>query len=244
MSLGRREFLASAGALAVSARSLFASMQAPRAGGHLPGVGPRRLPAGRDRDLHELGGAAPGGHLRCQGHRAGLPTACAARVRAASSSTSRNSRTSRSATALIDATADEIAFTASTSDGENIVVMGLDLPKQGRQHRHRRAALHHLALHVQGAREAGRRAPHRQASQLGDRPQRHGQGDRPQHAARVAGAGVERQRLHARLQGGERAGARARRARSSPTSSRRSARCRWTSRRSASTSPRPAPTSG
>ena len=31
---------------------------------------------------------------------------------------------------LIGATANEIAFTASTSDGENIVVMGLDLPKK------------------------------------------------------------------------------------------------------------------
>jgi selenocysteine lyase/cysteine desulfurase len=32
---------------------------------------------------------------------------------------------------LINATPDEIAFTSSTSDGENIVVMGLDLPKRG-----------------------------------------------------------------------------------------------------------------
>ena len=81
------------------------------------------------------------------------------------------------------------------------------------QRRDRRAALHDLALHVQGAREAGRRASDRQASQLGDRARRHGQGDRPQHAARLAGAGVERQRVHARLQGGERPRPRARRAR-------------------------------
>ena len=32
---------------------------------------------------------------------------------------------------LIGATANEIAYTANTSDGENIVVMGLDLPKRG-----------------------------------------------------------------------------------------------------------------
>ncbi len=32
---------------------------------------------------------------------------------------------------LIGATANEIAFTANTSDGENIVVMGLDIPKRG-----------------------------------------------------------------------------------------------------------------
>jgi selenocysteine lyase/cysteine desulfurase len=32
--------------------------------------------------------------------------------------------------ALINATANEIAYTGSTSDGENIVVMGLDLPKK------------------------------------------------------------------------------------------------------------------
>ena len=32
---------------------------------------------------------------------------------------------------LINATANEIAFTANTSDGENIVVMGLDLPRKG-----------------------------------------------------------------------------------------------------------------
>ncbi len=33
--------------------------------------------------------------------------------------------------AMINAKPSEIAFTASTSDGENIVVMGLDLPKKG-----------------------------------------------------------------------------------------------------------------
>lgn len=33
--------------------------------------------------------------------------------------------------ALINATASEIAYTANTSDGENIVVMGLDLPRRG-----------------------------------------------------------------------------------------------------------------
>ena len=115
-----------------------------------------------------------------------------------------------------------------TSDGENIVVMGLDLPKKRRQHRHRRAALHDVALHVQGAREAGRRAAHRQAPQLGDRSERHGQGDRPQHAARVAGARVERQRLHARLQGRERPRARARRLRVRRHHPGRRARCRWT----------------
>ena len=32
---------------------------------------------------------------------------------------------------MINATAEEIAFTANTSDGENIVVMGMDLPKRG-----------------------------------------------------------------------------------------------------------------
>ena len=32
---------------------------------------------------------------------------------------------------LIGATANEIAYTANTSDGENIVVMGLDLPRRG-----------------------------------------------------------------------------------------------------------------
>ena len=32
---------------------------------------------------------------------------------------------------LIGATADEIAYTANTSDGENIVVMGMDLPRRG-----------------------------------------------------------------------------------------------------------------
>ena len=81
------------------------------------------------------------------------------------------------------------------------------------QHRHRRAALHQLPLPLQGAGEAGRRAAHRQAPQLGDRPGRHGQGHRPQHADGLAGAGLERQRLHARLQGGRRPGPRPRRLR-------------------------------
>ena len=112
------------------------------------------------------------------------------------------------------------------------------------QRRHRRAALHQLALSLQGAREAGRRAAHRQAPQLGHRPGRHGQGHRPQHPAGVAGAGLQRQRLHARLQGRAPPWPTPAAPTSSPTSSRRSARCRSTSRRSASTSPPPAPTSG
>ena len=85
-------------------------------------------------------------------------------------------------------------------------------PLRTRKHRHRRAALHDLPLHVQGARKERRRAPHRQAQELGDRSGGHGEGDRQEHPAGVDGAGVERQRVHARCQGGERHRARARRA--------------------------------
>ena len=47
MTLGRREFLAGAGALAVSARSALAAVQPAQARRDLPGLGARRLSVGR-----------------------------------------------------------------------------------------------------------------------------------------------------------------------------------------------------
>ena len=76
MTIGRREFLAGAGALAVSARSAFAGLNPCGPGRSFP---PRSAPTFRrvGRDLHELRGAPPAGHLRRARRRAGhrLPPA-------------------------------------------------------------------------------------------------------------------------------------------------------------------------
>jgi selenocysteine lyase/cysteine desulfurase len=132
MSLGRREFLAGAGALAVSARSAFAAGQASRPGAiFAPSVRADFPSVALETYLnaaamHPLGAFAAraieqGVAYRLHGAGAG---------RADFGGDQQQDLKSRYAQ-LIGATANEIAYTANTSDGENIVVMGLDLPKRG-----------------------------------------------------------------------------------------------------------------
>ena len=73
--------------------------------------------------------------------------------------------------ALIGATANEIAFIQNTSDGENIVVMGMDLPKRGGNVVIDELHFRDVALYVQVARGERRGASTGQAPRLGDRHQ-------------------------------------------------------------------------
>jgi selenocysteine lyase/cysteine desulfurase len=130
MTIGRREFLTGAGALAVSARALAANVQPIRAGVLPPSVR-ADFPITAVETymnaaaLHPLGTFAADAveqtiafRLRGPGHgRADFGAAKQEDLK---------KRYGR----LINATAAEIAFTGSTSDGENIVVMGLDLPRK------------------------------------------------------------------------------------------------------------------
>jgi selenocysteine lyase/cysteine desulfurase len=134
MSLGRREFLTSAGALAVfgrSARSLFAE-QASRPGAIFPASVRADFPLVTTETylnsaaMHPLGTFAARAVERGLAYRLHGPGEGREDFGAA-----KQEDLKKRFGQLINATANEIAFTASTSDGENIVVMGLDLPRKG-----------------------------------------------------------------------------------------------------------------
>ncbi len=134
MSLGRREFIAGAGALAAfgrSARSLFAE-QAMRPGAVFPASVRADFPVVANETylnsaaMHPLGTFAAraierGVDYRLHGPGEGREDFGAAK----------QEDLKKRYGQLINATPNEIAFTANTSDGENIVVMGLDLARKG-----------------------------------------------------------------------------------------------------------------
>jgi selenocysteine lyase/cysteine desulfurase len=132
MALGRREFLAGAGALAVSARSVFAGGQAMRAGAVFPASVRADFPSVALETYMNAAAMHPLGSFAARGVEQGI----AFRLHGpgpgrvdfgADKQQDLKTRYGQ----LIGATANEIAYTANTSDGENIVVMGLDLPKRG-----------------------------------------------------------------------------------------------------------------
>ena len=130
MSLDRRQFLLSAAALATSARSAFPSDDAstgvlpPSVRADFPiasaqtylnsaAIHPMSVPAARALQEHiefRLKGGGEGRRDFGEDQQKDLKQRFAA---------------------LIGATANDIAFVQNTSDGENIVVMGMDLPKRG-----------------------------------------------------------------------------------------------------------------
>jgi selenocysteine lyase/cysteine desulfurase len=134
MSLGRREFIAGAGAFAAigrSARSVFAE-QAMRPGGVFPAAVRADFPIVASETylnsaaMHPLGTFAARAVERGVAYRLHGP----GEGREEFGATKQEDLKKRYGQ-LINATANEIAFTANTSDGENIVVMGLDLPRRG-----------------------------------------------------------------------------------------------------------------
>jgi selenocysteine lyase/cysteine desulfurase len=134
MSLGRREFIAGAGAFAVfsrSARALVAE-QAARPGAVFPASVRADFPIVATETylnsaaMHPLGTFAAKAIERGVAYRLHGPGEGREDFGAA-----RQDDLKKRYGQLINATADEIAFAASTSDGENVVVMGLDLPRKG-----------------------------------------------------------------------------------------------------------------
>ncbi|HEY6212433.1 MAG TPA: aminotransferase class V-fold PLP-dependent enzyme [Vicinamibacterales bacterium] len=143
MTIDRRQFLLSAAAVAAAPRAGFASAGDDPANGSLfpasvradfpiasaqtylnsAAIHPMSLVSAKALEQHiafRTQGASPGGLGRGSDDVAradfGEPQLADLKQRFA---------------ALIGARATEIAFTANTSDGENIVVMGMDLPKRG-----------------------------------------------------------------------------------------------------------------
>ncbi|MGH9387504.1 MAG: aminotransferase class V-fold PLP-dependent enzyme [Vicinamibacterales bacterium] len=131
MSLGRREFIAGAGAFATfgrSARSLFAE-QAMRPGAVFPASVRADFPSVASQTylnsaaMHPLGTFAARAVERGVAYRLHGPGEGREEFGGA-----KQDDLKKRYGQLINATATEIAYTANTSDGENIVVMGLDLP--------------------------------------------------------------------------------------------------------------------
>jgi selenocysteine lyase/cysteine desulfurase len=132
MTLGRRDFLAGAGTLALSARSVLAAAQTPRPGAIFPPSVRADFPSVSNETymnsaaMHPLGSFAAraveqGLNYRLHGPGPGRVDFGA----------DKQQDLKKRYGQLVGATANEIAYTANTSDGENIVVMGMDLPRRG-----------------------------------------------------------------------------------------------------------------
>jgi selenocysteine lyase/cysteine desulfurase len=133
MRLDRREFLAGAGTLALTSRSLFAGGQAAatRPAGIFPASVRADFPSVaretylNSAALHPVGSFTARAMQQVIDFRTHGPGEGRADFGAKEQQALKEKYGS-----LINATANEIAYTASTSDGENIVVMGLDLPRK------------------------------------------------------------------------------------------------------------------
>ena len=129
--MNRREFLAGAGTLAIAAKPLFATtaQTAPRAGIfppsvrlHFPSVSTESYL--NSAAMHPIGIFASEAMKNVIDYRLFGPAEGRSDFGAA-----KQEELKKKFGAMINASAGEIAYTANTSDGENIVVMGLDLAK-------------------------------------------------------------------------------------------------------------------
>jgi selenocysteine lyase/cysteine desulfurase len=132
MTLGRREFLASASALAVSARSALAAIQPTRPGAIFPASVRADFPSASLDTYMNAAAMHPLGSFAARAIEQGI----AYRLHGAGPGrvdfgADKQQELKKRYGQLVGATANEIAYTASTSDGENIVVMGMDLAKRG-----------------------------------------------------------------------------------------------------------------
>jgi selenocysteine lyase/cysteine desulfurase len=132
MPIGRRKFLTGAGALAVAARPALAALQSPRPGAVFPPSVRADFPLASAETYVNSAAVHPLGTFAARG----IEQVLAYRLRGAGEGRrdfgqARQEDLKRRFGQLIGAKPNEIAFTANTSDGENIVVMGLDLPRRG-----------------------------------------------------------------------------------------------------------------
>lgn len=131
-SIGRREFLAGASALAWSARPAFsAQASAARAGAVFPASVRDEFPSVALDTYMNAAALHPLGRFAARAIEQGL----AYRLQGTGPgrvdfTNDRQADLKRRFGQLINASPAEIAFTSSTSDGENIVVMGMDLPSK------------------------------------------------------------------------------------------------------------------
>ncbi len=132
MKLDRRAFLAGTGALALSARPLFAAAAQAEPAAVFPASVRADFPLASTTTYMNSAALHPVGAFASRAIEEGL----AFRSRGAGPgrvdfNAERQAGLKARYGALIGATANEVAFVSSTSDGENIVVLGLDLPRKG-----------------------------------------------------------------------------------------------------------------
>ena len=125
----RRDFLVSAGTLAVAARPLFAASQTTARSGLLPAALRADFPSVLKETYLNSASMHPVVTFSADAAKKLIDF----RTLGASSSADFNARAQQDLKAkfgaLINAKPSEIAYTGNTTDGENIVVLGLDLPK-------------------------------------------------------------------------------------------------------------------
>ncbi len=132
MAVGRREFLIGAGTLVASARPALAALQDARPGAIFPATVRADFPLALQETYLNAAAIHPLGTFAARAVEQSL----AYRLRGPGDNrgdfgADKQADLKKRFGQLIGATPEEIAFTSSTSDGENIVVMGLDLPKRG-----------------------------------------------------------------------------------------------------------------
>jgi selenocysteine lyase/cysteine desulfurase len=129
--MNRREFLVGAGSLAVAAKPLFAATQTATRAGVFPASVRADFPSIANQAYLNSAALHPVGTFAANAMKGVIDNRLIGpgEGRADFSGRAQDELKTKFG-ALINATAKEIAYIANTSDGENIVVMGLDLPKQ------------------------------------------------------------------------------------------------------------------
>ena len=134
MVLGRRDFLAGAGALALTSRSLLAGgaqATAIRAPGIFPASVRNDFPAVLRETYLNSGALHPVGTFTAKAMQQVIDYRLHGPGEGRTDFGAKEQQALKEKYgALINATANEIAYTGSTSDGENVVVLGLDLAKK------------------------------------------------------------------------------------------------------------------
>ena len=134
-SIDRRQFLAGAGAAALAARPAFAGLTQAATAAHPGAVFPASVredfPSASLETYMNSGAVHPLGRFAAKAIQEGV----AFRLQGAGPgradfNNDRQADLKKRFGALVNASPSEIAFTSSTSDGENIVVMGMDLAKK------------------------------------------------------------------------------------------------------------------
>ena len=129
--MNRREFLVGAGSLAIAAKPLFAAAQTTTRNGVFPASVRADFPSVARETYLNCAALHPVGTFAANAMKQMIDYRLLGPGEGRSDFNARQQEELKAKFgALINANATEIAYTANTSDGENIVVMGLDLAKQ------------------------------------------------------------------------------------------------------------------